>query len=35
VRTWVNNGSLVKVERIDDAKRKNKWFVEVGKWVEK
>jgi hypothetical protein len=30
----MGNGSLVKVDRLDDADRKSRPFVEVGKWVE-
>jgi len=33
LKTWMANGSLVKVDRLDDADRKSRPFVEVGKWV--
>ncbi len=34
LKTWTRNESLVKVQRFDDDARRDKWFVEVGKWVE-
>jgi hypothetical protein len=34
LKTWMGNGSSVKFDRLDDADRKSRPFVEVGKWVE-
>jgi len=33
LKTWLKNGSLVEVERLDDQTRKTRRFVEVGEWV--
>lgn len=34
VRTWINNGALVVVNRRDPVKREDKPFVEVGQWAD-
>jgi hypothetical protein len=34
IRTWVNNGALIVVNRRDPVKREDKPFVEVGQWAD-